>query len=81
MTTGIVGMSTAAGAAATTDISATDIKVASGITPLDTQKTQLVGSVLDLFSGKPSCKIRIASNLTSVYKLSFWKGTTCFVHV
>lgn len=45
-------MSTAAGAAAASEISAKDIKVAPGVTALDTHRKQLVGSVLDLFSGK-----------------------------
>ena len=67
MTTGIVGMSTAAGAASATEIYAKDIKVASGVPELNTHKKQLVGSVLDLFSAKPT-----------LYKLDFWRDDAHF---
>lgn len=59
-------MSTAGAAGSASHISATDINTAPGI-KLDTHRQQLVGSVLDLFSGQPS-----------LYKLSFWRQDAHF---
>lgn len=54
MTTGVVGMSSSAAAAGSlSEISATNIRTAPGVKDLDNHRQQLVGSVLDLFSGKP----------------------------
>lgn len=67
MTTGVVGMSSAAAAGSASHISATNIEVASGVKELGNQRQQLVGSVLDLFSGQPS-----------LYKLGFWRQDAHF---
>lgn len=66
MTTGVVGMSTAGAAGSLSQILATDINTAPGI-KLDNHRQQLLGSVLDLFSGHPS-----------LYKLSFWRQDAHF---